>query len=338
MGLGFMKPLGLAACFILSVSLTSCSEQLVPFDPATALEKEISGQKAYDHVKTLVEFGPRPAGSKALERSRLYLIEQLASLGWETRRQTFKSQTPQGEIEFTNLRARFGKDRWEEKVSGLLCSHYDTKLYTRFEFVGANDAGSSTGLLVELSRVLQSRPDLARQLELVFFDGEEALGPNITPRDGLYGSKHYAKEMLLTPDLIPDWGLLLDMVGDKDLKIRAGVQIPRSSIQDLAKARAEGYVVDMEVVQASIEAMSRDLLSAAEDLDVRSEVGISPDYIIDDHIPLNVIAGIPTIDLIDFDFPYWHTPGDTLDKISAESLAISGRVTLQMVEKYLLGR
>ncbi len=333
-----MKPLIVVASCVLGVSLTNCSKQRVPFDPATALEKEISGQNVYDHVKALVDFGPRPAGSNALERSRLYLIEQLAALGWETQRQTFKTQTPQGEIEFTNLRARFGENRWEEKVSGLLCSHYDTKLYTRFEFVGANDAGSSTGLLVELARVLQSRPDLAGELELVFFDGEEAFGPNITPKDGLYGSKHYAKEMLLTPDLIPDWGLLLDMVGDKDLKIRAGVQIPRSSIQDLAKARAEGYVVDMEAVQSSLEMLSRDLLSAAEDLEVRKEVGISPDYIIDDHIPLNVIAGIPTIDLIDFDYPYWHTPGDTLDKISAESLAISGRVTLQMVEKYLLAR
>ena len=333
-----MKPPVLIACCLLGLSLTACSEQRVPFDPANALEKEVSGQNAYDHVKALVEFGPRLAGSKALERSRLYLIEELAALGWETTRQTFKTQTPQGEIEFTNLRARFGEDRWDEKVSGLLCSHYDTKFYTRFEFVGANDAGSSTGLLVELARVLQGRPGLAKELELVFFDGEEAFGPNITPRDGLYGSKHYAKEMLMTPDLIPGWGLLLDMVGDKDLKIRAGVQIPRSSIQDLAKARAEGYVVDMEAVQASIGELSRDLLSAAEDLDVRKEVGISPDYIIDDHILLNVIAGIPTIDLIDFDYPYWHTPGDTLDKISAESLAISGRVTLQLVEKYLLGR
>lgn len=333
-----MKSGLISLSFLLGISFTSCSDAPIPFDPASALDKSVSGQNAYDHVKTLVEFGPRPAGSKALERSRIYLIEQLAQFGWETERQTFTAQTPEGEIEFTNLRARFGEGRWDEKVSGLLCSHYDTKLYTRFDFVGANDAGSSTGLLVELARVLQSRPDLAEELELVFFDGEEAFGPNITPRDGLYGSKHYAKEMLMTQDLIPDWGLLLDMVGDKDLKIRAGVQIPGSSIKELAKAREEdGYLVDMRAVQGTIQEMSKQLLSAAEDLDVRKEVGISPDYIIDDHIPLNVIAGIPTIDLIDFDFPYWHTPGDTLDKISAESLEISGRVTLQMVEKYLLG-
>lgn len=331
-----MKPAVIAATCLLGLSLTNCSERSRPFDPATALEKELSGQKAYDHVKALVDFGPRPAGSKALERSRRYLIEQLAAFGWETQRQTFTDRTPQGEIEFTNLRARFGAGRWDEKVSGLIGSHYDTKFYTSFEFVGANDAGSSTGLLVEIARVLQGRPDLAKEIELIFFDGEEAFGPNITSQDGLYGSKHYAKEWLMTPKLVPDWGLLLDMVGDKDLKIRAGVQIPRSSLQDLAKARAEGYVVDMEEVQRGIEQLSKDLLAAATDLGVRKEVGISPDYIIDDHIPLNVIAGVPMIVLIDFDYPYWHTPGDTLDKVSAESLAISGRVTLQMVEKYLL--
>ncbi len=66
--------------------------------------------------------------------------------------------------------------------------------------------------------------------------------------------------------------------------------------------------------------------------------GVSPSYIIDDHVPLNTVAGIPTIDIIDFDFDYWHTPGDTLDKISAESLEITGKTTLLLVEKYLLGQ
>ncbi|MEM6915350.1 MAG: M28 family peptidase [Verrucomicrobiota bacterium] len=316
--------------------MTGCFRSADPFDPAQALEKELSGQAAYEHVQTLVGMGPRPAGSEALDSSRGYLIEELSALGWETQSQPFEKQTSIGKVEFTNLRARYGEGRWEEKVSGLICSHYDTKLYTRFEFVGANGGGSSAGLLVELARVLAMRPTLAREIELVFFDGGQSFGPNITSNDGLFGSKHYAKEILLTPKLIPDWGLLLNMVGDRDLNIRAGVQIPKSSIQELARAKEEGYFAAIDEVQEGIEKLSRDLLSAAADLEVRKEVGISPDFILDDHIPLNIVAGIPTIVLTDLDFPFWRTPKDTMDQISAESLAISGRVTLQIVEKYLV--
>lgn len=319
------------------LSVGGCNEKAVTFDAKTALEREVSGEKALEHVTALVNFGPRPSGSEALEKSRQYLEKELVEVGWVTRRQTFTTKTPKGDVEFTNLRARFGEAAWSVPVSGLLCSHYDTKAYDGFEFVGANDAGSSTGLLVELARVLRGSPDIASKIELVFFDGEEAFGTNITPTDGLYGSKYYAAQILLEKEKDrPRWGLLLDMVGDADLNIRAGVKIPRASVRDLAAASASGYVVDIEEVEETLAQMSRDLISAADDLDLRSFIGISPDYIVDDHIPLNVVAGIPTIDLIDFDYPHWHTPADTLDKLSAESLETSGRVTLMLLEKYLL--
>lgn len=325
----FLAALGL--CF------SGCAEPTASFNAADPLEAKVSGEKAFAHVAALLAFGPRPAGSDALEQSRRYLEKELAATGWVTRRQTFTAKTPKGEVEFTNLRARFGEAAWDGTVAGLLCSHYDTKPYDGFEFVGANDGGSSTGLLVELARVLSERPAAATPVELVFFDGEEAFGTNITPTDGLYGSKHYAAQYLLEKEKDrPRWGLLLDMVGDAELNIRAGVLIPRSSLRDLAKAQSDGYVVDIEKVEDRLQHMARHLLSAAGDLDLRAHVGISPDYIVDDHIPLNVVAGIPTIDLIDFDYPQWHTPGDTLDKLSAESLEISGRVTMLMLEKYLL--
>lgn len=317
--------------------LTGCAEAVVSFDATDTLEGKVAGEKALAHVAALVDFGPRPAGSEALEKSRQYLEKELAALGWVTRRQTFTTKTPKGQVEFTNLRARFGESAWEAKVTGLLCSHYDTKLYDSFEFVGANDAGSSSGLLVELARVLGTKPAAASALELVFFDGEEAFGTNITASDGLYGSKYYAAQVLLEKEKDrPRWGVLLDMVGDADLNIRAGILIPRSSLRDLAKAQEDGYVVDIQRVEDTLQHMARDLLSAAGDLDLRSYIGISPGYVIDDHIPLNVVAGIPVINLIDFDFPAWHTPADTMDKLSAESLEISGRVTLMLVEKYLL--
>jgi len=320
---------------------SGCGEPAMTFPEADPLDAKVSGEKAIAHVAALVGFGPRPAGSEALERSRQYLEKELGALGWATKRQTFQEKTPHGVMEFTNLLARFGKDGaadWEKPVAGLLGSHYDTKRYENFPFVGANDGGSSTGLLVELARVLAERPGAASRIELVFFDGEEAFGTNITSKDGLYGSRHYSAQWLLKPEPDrPRWGVLLDMVGDADLNIRAAVQIPRQSIRDLAEAKEKGgYVVDIAKVEESLQFLSRDLLDAADDLDLRDRVGVSADYIVDDHIPLNVVAGIPTIDLIDFDYPPWHTPADTLDKLSAESLAVAGRVALRFVEKYRL--
>jgi glutaminyl-peptide cyclotransferase len=315
---------------------SGCEESPPPYNPSASLVGEISGDFALAHVGSLVSFGPRPAGSEALETSRVYLEDQLGELGWETRRQTFSAKTPEANLEFVNLRARFGKNRWDEPVRGLLSAHYDTKRFEGFAFVGANDGGSGTAAVLELARVLRLHPELARKIELVFFDGEEAFGPTITPNDGLYGSRHYAKELLMVPaKQRPRWGILLDMVGDRDLHIRAAVQIPSASLRDLAETREKsGYIIDIVSVQADLQQMARDLRSAASDLDVSSQVGVSPNYIVDDHIPLNVIAGVPTIDLIDFDYPYWHTPADTLDKVSAESLAVTARVTLQLLEKY----
>jgi glutaminyl-peptide cyclotransferase len=308
------------------------------YDEANALQKEVSGEKVFAHVEALVGFGPRPAGSDAIEQSRLYIEKALAEFGWSVERQSFDSQTQNGKKTFVNLRARFGgSERWAEDVSGLLCSHYDTKPFAAFEFVGANDGGSSTGLLIELARVLAGRPQVANEIELVFFDGEEAFGSNITGKDGLFGSRHYADELVAeNRKNRPAWGILLDMVGDKNLNIRAGARIPGSNLRELAEAKESGYLVDFAAVQARVDQLSRDLLAASDDLELRRHIGISADYIIDDHVPLNVVAGIPTIDLIDFDFPYWHTPKDRLSEISAESLGITGRVTLQLIEKYLM--
>lgn len=331
-----MKRIALLACSLLCV--TGCSDPGTAFDTANPLDAKLSGEKALAHVAAIVAIGPRPAGSEGIEKTRQYLEKELAAAGWTTRRDPLQSKTPQGTVEFINVIARFGKVPWDRRVDGLLCSHYDTKHYEGFEFVGANDGGSSTGLLLEIARVLAERPEVAEKIELVFFDGEEAFGTNITAKDGLYGSKHYAKQWLLQKDShLPRWGVLLDMVGDADLNVRAAINIPGTSIRDLADAREEsGLGVDIVAVQEKVRGISQHLLTAAGELEFREVIGISPDYIIDDHIPLNVVAGIPTIDIIDFDYPAWHTPADTMDKLSAKSLETVGRVTLRLVEKFLL--
>jgi hypothetical protein len=265
--------------------------------------EQFSGEKALAHVQSLVDLGPRPPRSQALEKSRGYIEKQLAQWGWQITRQSFTDDTPRGKIEFVNLIARFRKGQSDAKPVPLflLCSHYDTKLFDDFRFVGANDGGSSTGLLIETARVLAQQPALAAKIELVFFDGEEAF-ETFSGRDGLYGSRHFAAE-LEKENTVGQFrgGILFDMVGDRSLNITLPPDSPSS--------------------------MARDIFAAAEALKYREHFTYFDRGITDDHTPLNAI-GIPTIDLIDFDFPWWHTADDTMDKLSAESLETVGKVAI----------
>ena len=268
---------------------------------AESIWKEFSGENAFTHVKRLVDLGPRPAGSAALEKSRAYITEQLKSFGWNVTRQTFSAKTPRGVMTFANLIATFPSSDRSVSPSFLLCSHYDTKKFDTISFVGANDGGSSTGLLIEMARVLGMQPTKAAKTELVFFDGEEAF-ENFTETDGLYGSRYFANELRDSKQVKRfHAGMLFDMVGDKSLT----VTLPPESPADLASS----------------------LFAAADALKVREHFTYFDRDITDDHTPLNTI-GIPVIDIIDFDFPAWHTAGDTLDQISAESLRIVGQVSL----------
>ncbi len=258
---------------------------------------DFSGDKALAHVQAMVDFGPRPPGSEAIEKTRVYLTKQLEQAGWKVQRQLFSEDTPRGKVDFVNLIATYGAGA---APSFLVCSHYDTKTFDNARFVGANDGGSSTGVLVELGRVLATNPDLARKVELVFFDGEEAYEA-FTETDGLFGSKYFAADLVAQDKAkLFRGGVLLDMVGDKSLTIT----LPPDSPPILA----------------------RDIFAASEALKVREHFTYFDRDITDDHTPLNE-AGIPVIDLIDFDYPPWHTPEDTIDKLNAESLRITGAVT-----------
>ena len=156
--------------------------------PAETIGK-FSGKNALTHVEALTAFGPRPIGSEAYQLSLQYLETKLAELGWKTMRQNFTGITPIGPQKFTNLLARYSPESepdWNSSTPFLLCSHLDTKLYAEFEFLGVNDSGSSTGVLVEMARVLSEQNEGAQNIELVFFDGEEAILKNINRKDGLY--------------------------------------------------------------------------------------------------------------------------------------------------------
>jgi hypothetical protein len=287
--------------------------------PCVAQKKiweEFSGEKALAHVQQLVDLGPRPPGSEALEKSRGYIEKQLSSFGWKVTRQAFTDETPRGRVQFVNLIAQFPARRDDVQVvpSFLLCSHYDTKTFDTIRFVGANDGGSSTGLLIELARVLSKQPTLAVNFQIVFFDGEEAY-ETFSEKDGLYGSRYFANR--LAPDKSVQYksakqfrgGILFDMVGDRSLN----VTLPPNSPAEMASK----------------------LFAAAAALKVRDHFTYFDRDIRDDHTPLNAI-GIPTIDIIDFDFPWWHTSDDTMDKLSAESLQTIGSVAAYYLSEFAL--
>jgi Zn-dependent M28 family amino/carboxypeptidase len=176
--------------------------------------------------------------------------------------------------------------------------HYDTKVFREFRFVGANDGGSSTALLLELARALAARPH-EYTYWIAFFDGEEARA-TWTPTDSLYGSRRMAAELARRGQL-PRAVIVADMIGDRDLNIR------RESI-------STPWLTEL------IWASARRLGQGAHFL---------PDAIAveDDHVPF-LRAGVPAALLIDFDYRPWHTAEDTLDKVSARSLQVVGDVLL----------
>ena len=276
------------------------------------LWKKFSGDEAFASTKAQVDFGPRPAGSEALAQTRDYLVENLKQAGWQVDLQPFTDDTPIGPVKFVNLIARFpqspGKPASTTTQQAIVCSHYDTKLFSMIRFVGASDGASSTGALVELARVLALDPPLAQKIELVFFDGEEAVR-QWTETDSLYGSRHYARQLRESNRAKQfRFGILWDMIGKKNLT----VTLPTDSPPELAKG----------------------IFAAADALNQRKHFTYFDQPIIDDNKPLN-LSGIPTIDLIDFDYLYWHTADDTLDKLSPESLQTVGSVTLYYLQQRL---
>ena len=287
--------------FVCVIVASSCTRA-----PSKKIWTEFSGEKALTHVQNLVDIGPRPPGSDSIVRARAYIEEQLESCGWKVTEDEFADNTPRGQVRFVNLIARFGK-RSKTTDLFLLCSHYDTKIFNTFRFVGANDGGSSTGVLLEVARVLAKQPRLAEKVQLVFFDGEEAV-ENFSNTDGIYGSRHFAHELADNGSAKSfRGGILFDMIGDRSLK----VTLPPNSPPNI----------------------TRDIFASAEALNLRNYFTYFDQDVTDDHTPLNAI-GIPVIDLIDFRFSYWHTADDTIDKLSPPSLQIAGSVALYYLSEF----
>jgi Zn-dependent M28 family amino/carboxypeptidase len=259
---------------------------------------KFDSNRAWTDLERQVAFGPRPAGSAALAQTRQYIERQLQAIGVAHREQTFNAMTPAGTIRMTNVIATI-PGRRPERIG--LATHYDTKRFAEFTFLGASDAASSTAAVLELARVLVHRRN-EFTIELLFLDGEEAVNTEWRDPDNTYGSKHYVKAAKDAGTLGSLKALiLLDMIGDRDLDIR-----PDSNSAAWLNAIVWG---------------------SAERLGYRSTFVPVPFTVEDDHLPF-VEAGVPSIDIIDLDYPQWHTAQDDLEHVSARSLQTVGDVVL----------
>jgi len=283
------------------------------------------GERAFNHVKAQVEFGPHPAGSPAIEKTREYIGRELKSYGLKTAFDEFAENTPRGKVNFKNVIAELPG---ESPDVVIIASHYDTKPFKEFTFVGANDGGSSTGALLEIARVMaaESQPgsqDAGRKRKFtywfVFFDGEEAFchewSECLNGNDHTYGSRHMVERLRREKQLgRVKTMILLDMIGDRDLTI----------------PREEG---SSQWLVEAIWGTARQLGYKKEFPDGPFSVGD------DDHMPF-LRAGVPAVDVIDLEYgsspgenDYWHTKEDTLDNISPRSLKIVGDVILLSLPK-----
>ena len=253
--------------------------------------------KAWEHLRQQVAIGPRPSGSPGNLKNRDYIKAQMTTLGIKTVEQPFEGATPLGPVKMVNLIATIPGQRPDRIV---LASHFDTKLFRDLRFVGASDGASSTAALIELARVIKARPQLPFTIELLFLDGEEAV-VEWQGTDNTYGSRHYVEAARKSGSLKSLRALiLLDMIGDRNLTIRRESNSTRW-LTDIvwATARKLGHRAFMDE-ETTVE---------------------------DDHIPF-LKAGVPSLDIIDLDYPQWHTAQDTLDAVAARSLQVVGEVVV----------
>ena len=259
----------------------------------------VDGLQVLRHTREMVRHGPHPPGTEAQRRVGEYIAGHLEALGLQVDTHTFRAVTPRGRLRMTNIRGILpGRD---ERVL-ILASHYDSKFFDTFEFVGANDGASSSGLVLELVRVLTQDNPTGLTFWFVFFDGEEALG-DWSSADSLYGSREFVKRERDRGNLHQVGAMiLLDLVGGKDLRIfREGNSTPWLN----------GIIWN----QASRLGHTRFFRPSG-----RTSID-------DDHLPF-LRAGIPAVDLIDLNYAHWHKPTDTLDKLSGPNLEVVGAVVL----------
>jgi glutaminyl-peptide cyclotransferase len=293
-----------------------------PADSAAPIPGAVAfnGERAMEHVRKQLDFGPRPPGSPELAKTRLYILSELKNYGLPVTTDEFRASTPQGEKNMVNITAEIPG---ESKDVIIIGSHYDSKYFKDMRFVGANDPGTSVGTLIELGRVLaankQQKPKFTYWL--VFFDGEESFCEEWNEcskpdaPDNTYGARHYVSQLRSRNELGRVRVLiLLDMMGHKDLKLS----------RDETSTK---WLVD------TIWQTAREMGHGAQFVDETQSVGG------DDYDPF-LQESIESIDIIQF-FPQWHRADDTLENVSAKSMKIVGDVvlaSLPRIEQHLASK
>lgn len=279
---------------------------------------EPDADRAFGYLKQVCDLGPRISGTEGMEKQQALIREHFTKLGAKVQSQEFDVQHP---LTGRPVRMRNLIVSWQPEAAQrvLIACHYDTRPFPdqdplpqnrQLPFLGANDGASGVGLLMELGHHMPDRKT-PLGVDFVFFDGEELIyNPN---RDKYFlGSEYFATQYRDNP---PPFkyvaGVLIDMVGDKNLEIY---------IEKMSARYAPG--------------VTDSLFRVAQELKIREFVPRKRHEVRDDHIPLNQIARIPSCDLIDFDYPYWHTRNDIPAACSGESLQKVGRVLLAWMDRY----
>jgi glutaminyl-peptide cyclotransferase len=262
--------------------------------------------RAFSYIEAQCAFGPRPPGSAAHDRTGQYLAKFLRKRGAEVTEQSFVVSVGDSSVNLTNIVGTFYP---ELRPRVALCAHWDTRPWADMEpdssrrsepILGANDGGSGVAVLMEVANALASRAPIYG-VDLVLFDGEDM--------GGRYGLDYAlgAKQFVSRAEVLPAAAILIDMVADRD------VDLP-----------VEGYSQKLAPALAGIVWRTARGLGLSE---FRSDTG---SYVFDDHVPL-LIAGVPAIDIIDMDYPYWHTLSDTPENCSPAGLDAVGTLLLHLL-------
>ncbi|MGB7282937.1 MAG: M28 family peptidase [Candidatus Acidiferrum sp.] len=291
-------------------AVTTAAPQAAAEAPPPDKMDGFDGNRAFADVAKQVSFGPRPSGSPAIAETQDYILSELKSYGCTTDVDSFSSDTPAGRIAMKNILVKISGER---PGIILLGTHYDTKRLPNF--VGADDAGSSTGVMLELARLLCSHRG-RYNVWIAFFDGEEAVRPEWQDPDNCYGSREMAARFALSGDLPKIKAFLLaDIVGTRTPHFKR-------------ETYSTKWLVDL-------------VWSVAKKLGYGNIFIDESSAIEDDHQSF-LKRHVPSVDVIDLDngpngdVYYWHTPQDTMDKVSPKTLAIVGHVFLESVKQLQL--